>query len=286
MSKAKPISPLRYPGGKACLTDFLKDILECNSIHEATYYEFYAGGAGAALSLLLKGLVNDIVLNDADIHIYSFWHSILNNTDEFISLIRNCNINIDNWYRQRDVYENTADHNMLNVGFSTFFLNRCNRSGILSKAGPIGGFNQTGNYLLDVRFNKEKLIQRIKDIALFKNHIKIYNTDAITLIDTLIVELSQPNSILYLDPPYYNKGKSLYLNYYNHHDHEQLRDKLNLHRDCNWLVSYDNVGQIKTLYQGFNQETIDINYSLQLKKKMSEIFIFSDNINLPIQIMA
>jgi DNA adenine methylase len=283
MSSFKPFSPLRYPGGKACLAFFLESILLENNINSATYYEFYAGGAGAALSLLLNGSVNNIVLNDADIHIYSFWYSILNRTDEFVTLISDCNIDLASWYRQRDVYENPTSHSLLEIGFSTFFLNRCNRSGILSKAGPIGGFNQNGNYLLDARFKKKSLIARIEAIAVQREHIQIYNNDALQLIENLIDELRLPNSILYLDPPYYNKGKSLYLNYYDHEDHEQLRDTLNKYRTCNWLVSYDNVEQIQRLYQDFNQHVININYSLQSKKKMSEIFIFSDNIYLPLQ---
>lgn len=43
---------------------------------------------------------------------------------------------------------------------------------------------------MDCRFNKEDLIERIKLISRYKRHIKLYNYDAIELIDKII----KPNS--------------------------------------------------------------------------------------------
>ncbi len=281
MSNKNTYSPLRYPGGKSCLIYFLEDLLRLNKIENGTYYEFYAGGAGAAIGLLKRGTVRNIVLNDADYHIYAFWNSILRNTAEFISLVQHCNISIDNWYIQRNIYNNYEDFDELTVGFSTFFLNRCNRSGILTKAGPIGGLNQNGNYTLDARFNKRTLIDRINLIGQLSDRIEIYNEDTLVLIDNLSQEIQSPNSLTYLDPPYYNKGKSLYLNYYTHQDHANLCELLNNFRVSNWVVSYDDVREIQNLYNLFNTANIDINYSLQQKRQTKEIFIFSDNIQIP-----
>lgn len=70
---------------------------------------------------------------------------------------------------------------MLTLGFSTFYLNRTNRSGII-QAGPIGGRTQTGNYKMDCRYNTEVLIEKIKLIAKNKNRISLYNLDAIDFI--------------------------------------------------------------------------------------------------------
>lgn len=44
--------------------------------------------------------------------------------------------------------------------FSTLFLNRKNRRGIIN-SGSIGGYNLNGNYKLDCRFNKINLINNI-----------------------------------------------------------------------------------------------------------------------------
>ena len=139
-------SPLRYPGGKSKISFFMEDIILLNNLEGCTLYELYAGGAGASLNLLLSRICNKIVLNDLDFHIYAFWYCILNHTEEFIKLINNTEVNIGNWLIQKEIYRDFKEHDILNVGFSTFFLNRSNRSGILYKAGPIGGREQTGKY--------------------------------------------------------------------------------------------------------------------------------------------
>ena len=70
-------SPLRYPGGKSALSDFLIDVIDLNDLRGSAYYEAYAGGAGAGIKLLMEGAVSQIYLNDADYNIYSFWISVL-----------------------------------------------------------------------------------------------------------------------------------------------------------------------------------------------------------------
>ena len=81
------LSPLRYPGGKAILGTFFKEVLAQNKI-DGTFCEAYAGGSGAALDLLFSNKVSQIILNDADYHIYAFWYSVLNYTEEFINVLK------------------------------------------------------------------------------------------------------------------------------------------------------------------------------------------------------
>ncbi len=110
--------------------------------------------------------------------------------------------------------------NLLNLGFSTLFLNRTNRSGII-KAGVIGGKEQKGEYKLDCRFNKADIIQKIRYIAAHKNDIVLYNLDTEDLIRNVINNLEH-KSFIFFDPPYYNKGATLYTNFYKHEDHVSL----------------------------------------------------------------
>ena len=277
----KTLSPLRYPGGKASLADYLRQLIELNVV-DCTYFELYAGGAGAALDLLLNGPVRRIVLNDADIHIYSFWDSILHNTDAFVQKIEEVSVNMDSWQLHRSIYNDTPNkHSALDLGFATFFLNRCNRSGIIKKAGPIGGMEQNGNYLIGCRFNKKDLIHRIRRIAQEADRIDIYHDDTVKFIDNNLNRLSDRHSFMYLDPPYYQKGQALYLNSYQHDDHLALRNLLAQHRDLRWIVSYDNVPQITELYDGFHTDHHQLSYSLQAKRKTQEFFVFSDSLILP-----
>jgi DNA adenine methylase len=279
-------SPLRYPGGKACLTNFISDLANLNRITGGVYVELYAGGAGAALNLLYNGVFSHIHINDYDYAMYAVWFSILNHNEEFVSMIKNTPVTIDEWHHQKAIYERGADNTLLSLGFATFFLNRTNRSGIIYKAGPIGGFNQTGNYLIDVRFNKEDLIKRIQKIAANADSITLTNLDALDILRNLqLYHGNTENLFVYMDPPYYNKGKYLYLNNYNHENHLDLANTIGMmEENIKWLISYDNVREIRRIYRDYRMAGFDLGYTLQTKKNGNELLVFSRDLILSNQI--
>ncbi len=281
MPGKKAFSPLRYPGGKSCLADFITDLADLNGLTGGVYLELYAGGAGAALNLLFTGVFNRIHINDYDYHIYSMWYSILNHHKSFIKKIEETEISISEWHKQQLIYKSGAKADILDLGFATFFLNRTNRSGIIFKAGPIGGINQTGNYKIDVRFNKLDLIKRIEKIADHKDYILLTNLDAIEIIRNLnIYHTCTDNLFAYLDPPYYKKGKLLYLNNYDHLNHLTLEQAINELNDVKWLISYDNVIEIVDIFKQYRMSTFDLNYALQSKKFGKELLIFSNTLEI------
>ena len=192
-------SPLRYPGGKSKLASLIFLLMQ-NSPNECrTYIEPFAGGAGVALALLLEGRVDRIVINDFDKAIYSFWQALKIDTSKLLRLIQNTPINVDEWQRQRRVYVQSNRKYSVELGFAAFYLNRTNRSGVLS-GGPIGGLDQSGNYLINARYNREALIERIERIAKQKNSIFIYNKEVRSFIARIIPRY--PNdTFVYFDPP-------------------------------------------------------------------------------------
>lgn len=280
--KMRFYTPLRYPGGKGKLSYYIKSIVETNSLSDGYYVEPYAGGAAVAIDLLINEYVRYILINDADFAIYSFWHSVINNTEELCSLIDNIDINMQTWNEQKDILKK-GDSDPIKMGFAAFFLNRTNRSGIL-KAGVIGGKDQSGDWKMDARFNKKDLIDRIRKISSYKNRIKVTNMDAIDLI-TNLKEISNNNKKLfvYLDPPYYIKGQDLYRNFYDHNDHVLVKDALEASEISNWVVSYDNAVQIKKIYSDYRQTEYSLSYTAQLKKVGEEVMIFSDALLIPEQ---
>lgn len=282
MANPRGQSPLRYPGGKACLTQFITELAQQNELVGGHYIELYAGGAGAALNLLYNNIFSHIHINDYDYSIYSFWYAVLNRTEDFIKKIEDTPITLEEWYRQKEVFNRGRDNEHIDLGFATFYLNRTNRSGIIFKAGPIGGFEQTGNYLIDVRFNKRNLIERIEKIGNHAQRVHLTNKDATEIIGNIQGYTGDiANTFLYLDPPYYNKGKQLYLNNYGHDGHQSLARQINyLPHNLRWLISYDNVEQIRKMYREYRLAKFDLNYTLQSKKFGSELLIFSDNLNL------
>jgi DNA adenine methylase len=237
----KSPSPLRYPGGKARLYPLVSQLIRENSLVGCTYCEPFAGGAGLAFSLLVNGIVGSVKLNDLDVGIASFWRSVFHRPNELIELISSTPISINEWHRQQDVRKSPAGRSDLENGFALFFLNRTNRSGIVDGAGPIGGYEQTGQWLMDARFNRDRLSEQIHHLSQFKACVEISEKDADTFIDEV---LCAESTFLYLDPPYYRKAQKLYLNHYHHEDHERIAEKLKAHRLGRWIVSYDDQPEI------------------------------------------
>ncbi|UFS61561.1 DNA adenine methylase [Sulfurimonas sp. HSL-3221] len=271
-------SPLRYPGGKGKLSNWVANFMRHNNISGGVYIEPYAGGAAVALYLLLQEYVDHIVINDADPVIYSFWWSVINETDALTTLIRDTPVTIKEREKQLKIINNTDEHSLLEVGFATFFLNRTNRSGIL-KAGVIGGNQQDGKYKIDARYNKENLIARIQLIAKYKNRITLFNLDAIELLKEPPIR-GFKNSLIYLDPPYFKKGSQLYRNFYNPSDHAAIRDSIKK-LTSPWIITYDNCDEINQLYSDFPQETFSITYSTHMSRnKGSEVLIYNPNLQL------
>lgn len=270
-------SPLRYPGGKTQLSKHIASIIKRNDLLGGTYAEPYAGGAGVAVYLLLFGHVREIHINDIDHSVYAFWYSLKEQPDELCKKIRETPVTIDNWHIQKAIQQHQEDYDIFDIGFSTFFLNRTNRSGIL-KGGIIGGQNQDGIYKLDCRYNKANLIERIERIAKHKEHIHISNLDAIEFL-TANKEVFGDKTLVYLDPPYYNKGQQLYINYYTHNDHVRLKEYVS-QLEGNWIITYDDAEEIKELYRSFNQHPLSISYFAAEKRKGTEILFYSPRLNI------
>lgn len=272
-------SPLRYPGGKSKLTKYIKKMIETNNLLDGIYVEPYAGGAGVAICLLMQEYVSSICINDINKSIYAFWHAVLHQTDELCQLIHDTEVTVENWDIQKEVQKNTDNYSMLELGFSTFFLNRSNRSGII-KGGIIGGRNQDGKWKIDARYNKKNLIDRIEKISLYGNRIKLYNLDASDFISTVIPSFPE-KTFIYLDPPYFNKGQDLYENHYKPEDHSNVYEQVSTKLKHKWIITYDNVQEIKDLYGKYRQQVYSLSYSAATRYQGKEVMIYSDNIIIP-----
>ena len=275
----KTYSPLRYPGGKAKILDFMKELIVTNNFtSKPIYIEPYAGGAAIALGLLIDGYVSRVYINDFDPAIYSLWKTIKNDSIKFIRKIKETDINIDEWLKQREIYKKSKSS--FDLAFATFFLNRCNISGVI-KGGCIGGIEQKGNYKIDCRFNKEKLIEKIELIGSFADKIFPSRTDTLKFLNEDKIKKILNNSLLYLDPPYYEKGYQLYKNFYTHNNHVEISNGIKRLK-TKWIVSYDNVPEIQSLYKNFYSKEFTLSYSAGKIKKGKEIMFFSNKItNIP-----
>lgn len=273
-------TPLRYPGGKGKLAGYVKEVITANKLLDGHYVEPFAGGAAVAIELLLQDYVSHAHINDLDRSIYAFWYCVLEQTDALCDLVEMTPVTIDEWLKQRTIQQMSIEYDLLALGFSTFFLNRCNRSGII-KGGVIGGKNQNGKWKLDARYNKSDLLRRIQQIARFKSRISLHNGDVADFL-RLTIPLAPDNTLVYLDPPYYVKGEGLYANHFTHSDHENLAASVaNGLAGNKWIVSYDNVPEIASMYNRFQEFVYRLNYSAHTRHLGSEIMFFSDSLYVP-----
>ena len=278
MSRRVPKTLLRYPGGKQALAPFIKELLAQNDCLGGTYVEPYAGGAGVAMELLFSGAVKYVHLNDKCPQLAAFWHSLLNETSRFARKILDVPLNIQEWFKMREIVQNPSDKDPFDVGFAFFYLNRTNFSGVVS-GGIIGGINQDGAYKMDARFNRVRLSELALEFELYRDAIKISALDAVDFLKYHHV-LKRKKVFLYCDPPYYHKGQKLYLNAYGHDDHAAVAEVLQKKVSVPWVVSYDAEPAIVELYKDMDHFFFDLQYSARVKTKGRELFILGPGVKL------
>ena len=271
-------SPLRYPGGKRKLSNYMKLILGQNDLMGAHYIEPYAGGSAVALALLFEGYASHIHINDLSRSVYAFWYSVLFETESLCRRIGETPVTVDEWHHQRAIQEHASEVPLLDLGFSTFFMNRTNWSGIIT-GGMIGGKNQRGSYKLDARYNVQDLIDRIKRVASHRSQIGVYDQHASLFITDVLPTLPH-NALVYLDPPYYSKGKDLYENDYDYEDHKSVADLVR-GMDQRWAVTYENTPEIVELYKEYRRIEYSLHYSAGERYSGSEVMFFCDELSVP-----
>jgi DNA adenine methylase len=271
-------SPLRYPGGKQKLTPFVSEIINENNLWGCDYVEPYAGGAGVAIDLLFSGAARRIHLNDACPAIHAFWSCVLDDAELLCRRISRAWLDVREWRSQKEILSRAAEFSVADVGFATFYLNRVNRSGILS-GGVIGGIEQRGKWQIDARFPKDELIRRIELIQARRADITLHGLDAEEYFRSHIPKLPR-KSLIYCDPPYFRKAERLYLNHYRPADHERIARIIQKTRR-KWLVSYDSAPEILALYDERRHFVYDLQYNAGKAYKGKEVFVFADGLSIP-----
>jgi len=269
----KYISPLRYPGSKALLGEYISDFINEQSLIGTTIVEPYAGSAIISFLMLFKGYVDRAILIERDPLLYAFWFSVFNHTDELIKGIDNIDVSIETWndlcrYKKVD---DIISFPVIDMGLAGLFYNRTNFSGILN-GGPLGGKGQTSAYGIDCRFGKRALIKRIVEIAKLSNKITVLFSDALDHLKQNKQFYEANSYFLYIDPPYFREGKKLYRYWYKQADHSALAEFL-LSVRTPWLVSYDDHQFIRNLYTQAEVQQTYFDYVARRPKRAPELLI-------------
>ena len=214
--------------------------------------------------------------------ITAFWNAVLDEPERFVETIRSVPVSITEWKRQQRVYLDAEASEPFDLGFSVFYLNRCNRSGILAGGAPIGGYAQAGKWQIDARFYRESLAKRVLTIAKKREQIHVTNMDAISFLVKHLPRGSERKHVFaYLDPPYWSNGNRLYMNFYKEQDHKTLAHYIRRQKTLNWVMSYDDAHFIRDLYKTCGTFHLSLQYSLQRKQKARELLIAPSHVRLP-----
>jgi len=226
----------------------------------------------------MKGVVRSVHFNDLDRSLYAFWYAVKYRNRALRELIRSTRVSIAEWDRQKLIQNEKHSSTLLELGFSTLFLNRTNRSGII-RGGMIGGRSQSGDWNIKSRFNKDRIIERIRQLRDFSSQISISNKDVLAIND-ISFGTNSP-SLVYLDPPYYQKASRLYMNHLRHEDHATLANKIENTSNSRVVVTYDTAKPIIELYSGYKRRFFDLAHTAAKYKVGREVMFFSDNLRIP-----
>lgn len=229
------------------MADLLREIRRINGLGDKTIAEPFAGGAGASLSLLYLEEAQNISINDVDEAIHDFWWSLTRRSRAFLCKLSRTRVSMAEWRRQRDTYRTGRRISRLDRGFAAFYLNRCNRSGIIKNGGPIGGVKQAGDWKIGARFNKLELRRRCERVSEYRDRISVSSVDGIEFIRTSDIGAT----FFFIDPPYFQKGRTLYLNALDVDYHTKLGDTLRSMNTASWVLTYDDCPEIRRIYRGW-----------------------------------
>jgi len=260
------------------MTDLLAEIRRLNGLGNRAIAEPFAGGAGASLSLLYMEETPAIYINDADISIHDFWWTLVHRSEPFMGLLQKTRVSMAEWRRQRDTYRLGGRVSRLRRGFSAFYLNRCNRSGIIMNGGPIGGVRQTGKWKLGARFNKPELQRRCERVSEYRDRVTVSALDGIDFINSLDLDSVH----LFIDPPYFGKGRTLYLSDLDEGYHADLAALLRTNQGAAWTLTYDDCPEIRKLYREWaTVRPFALRYVASDRREGQEILIAPKWMRLP-----
>ncbi|MED3575884.1 DNA adenine methylase [Cytobacillus praedii] len=234
---SKQLSPFRYPGGKSKIINFLYSYLQPEK--SKILISPFAGGGSFELSMLEAGVVDKLHLNDLDFGVYAVWWVMKHMPFSLIDRLLTSKPNHSEFFiAQALIKSNFRGADKVEAAWATLLVNRLAYSGI-SKANPLGGKKGKKEDLLS-RWNPEKLIKKIERIHSMSDQIEITNENTVSLIEE---KYWLDNTTIFIDPPYFFKGKDLYQYYFTDENHLELAYLLdNLHREfpcADILLTYD-----------------------------------------------
>jgi DNA adenine methylase len=283
----------RYPGGKSKLKDVIIPQLNLYANNDIEYREPFFGGGGIGLDFLnCHPKLHNIWINDKDTGIACLWTSVIQFPEYLKQKVKNFIPSISQFDEfKKELTQNSLfpmqQNEIVEHGFKKLAIHQMSYSGLGTKSGgPLGGRRgliQSVKYPINCRWSPTYICKKIDKIHTQLSRHTIKNQSC-TCLDFENIISDNTNALIYLDPPYYIKGNSLYQCGLTVEDHQRLARLLKQSRHL-WVLSYDDCEEIKKLYdwahiQPINNVNYTITKSRQSPKIKSELLIYPRNFTL------
>ena len=229
---------IRYPGSKDKHLKFLDSYFKMFNLKNGVC-EPFAGTASVTFYMLENKMVDNYIINDYDSGIAALWQTVKDNPTDLIKRVEKYKPNVKDFYK----FKEEEASNDFDKAFQKIVLHQISFSGLGAMAGgPLGGKNQAGAYNVNSRWRPEKLKTLIAKCSELLNSAEgtITNTDWELALKSGV----EKEMFIYLDPPYLERGKDLYIS--GNIEHEALAKELQ--NSSNWLLSYNDVPEVHKLY--------------------------------------
>jgi DNA adenine methylase len=283
LSPRRYVSPLRYPGGKATMAPWLATMFAGQRalMDVEVWIEPFAGGAGAALTLIDRDAVDEAWIVDANPGIAAFWRTVVSEGDALASLVERTQPTLALYDASRQLLSEASTADEFKLAYAAFVVNRCSRSGIVAPtSGPIGGRAADGRHTVADRFNSVVLAERIRHVASFGSRLRVTRGDGIAFLEDVAGSGVEDEVLFFVDPPYLREGNRLYANGMGESDHVRLAAALNS-TPAKWVLTYDDEPMVPdVLYPDRRVLAYDIRNTANRARIAREYAVFSDNLDL------
>lgn len=272
------MSFFRFPGGKKKLR---KNII--SKLSEFSGYDLYIepffGGGSIGLDFIKNSDVKSIWMNDKDFALSCLWTSVIKCPSLLKYYVRNFTPSVDLFleykkYLLSDLSFENKFSKIVEIGFKKLAIHQISYSGLgVKSGGPLGGIYQKSKYKINCRWSPEYICKNIDYYNNVFTNLDVKH-NCCTFFDFEEVFKNKNTSLIYLDPPYFEKGSELYQYSFLEEDHVRL-SKILQETNHHWLLSYDDCEQIRDLYSWATIQECPVTYTINGSIKKQELLIYA-----------
>ena len=257
------VGPLSYLGGKNRIA---KKIIALIPEH-TSYIEPFCGGAQVFFH---KEPSKVELLNDLNEDIFNFLRICQMHHEELLRYLHYCIVS-RRWF---DLFEQTPPETMTDIQRAArfFFLQKNCYAGLILRQNFVCSVQDGSN------FNPETLPKVLRNA-----HERLLNVQLECLpYQDILRKYDRPFTFFYLDPPYFNRP--YYKFNFEEKDYLEIAGLL-ANLKGKFLLSLNDVPEMRRIFAGFNIKTLEMTYSSQPKagNKYSELLI--SNYTLPEKVL-